>query len=117
MAPSQSTVVTVKNDACILDLGKSHKVRRHGDLLAIYTWVNDERALVLLPALRENAAHAQDVGYLRLIAASLAASAGCCHRLAFSTIKDPTLLEIGRIVYTCPRQVSGHVYTMHKRGP
>jgi len=31
-------------------------VRRHGDLLAIYTWVNDERALVLLPALRKNAA-------------------------------------------------------------
>jgi hypothetical protein len=117
MAPSQSTVVTVKNDACILDLGKSHKVRRHGDLLAIYTWVNDERALVLLPALRENAAHAQDVGYLRLIAAPLAAWTGCCHRLAFSTLKDPTLLEIGRIVYTCPRQVGGHVYTMHKRGP
>ena len=34
-----------------LDLRKAHKVRRHGDLLAIYTWVNDERALVLLPAL------------------------------------------------------------------
>jgi hypothetical protein len=57
MAPSQSTVVTVKNDACILDLGKSHNVRRHGDLLAIYTWVNDERALVLLPARRKNASH------------------------------------------------------------
>jgi len=28
----------------------AHKVRRHGDLLAIYTWVNDARALVLLPA-------------------------------------------------------------------
>jgi hypothetical protein len=31
-----------------LDLRKAYKVRRHGDLLAIYTWVNDERALVLL---------------------------------------------------------------------
>ena len=39
-----------------LDLRKAHKVRRHGDLLAIYTWVNDERALVLLPARRKNAA-------------------------------------------------------------
>ena len=38
-----------------LDLRKAHKVRRHGDLLAIYTWVNDARALVLLPALRKNA--------------------------------------------------------------
>ena len=27
-----------------LDLRKAHKVRRHGDLLAIYTWVNDARA-------------------------------------------------------------------------
>jgi hypothetical protein len=26
-----------------LDLRKAHKVRRHGDLLAIYTWVNDAR--------------------------------------------------------------------------
>ena len=56
MAPSLSTVVTVKNDACILDLRKSHKVRRHGDLLAIYTWVNDERALVLVLARRNNPA-------------------------------------------------------------
>ena len=39
-----------------LDLRKAHKVRRHGDLLAIYTWVNDERALVLVPARRKNAA-------------------------------------------------------------
>ena len=69
-----------------LDLRKAHKVGRHGDLLAIYTWVNDERALVLLPARRKNAAHPQDVGYLRVIAAPLAASACCCHRLAFSKI-------------------------------
>ena len=39
-----------------LDLRKAHKVRRHGDLLAIYTWVNDERALLLLHALHKNAA-------------------------------------------------------------
>ena len=69
-----------------LDLRKAYKVRRHGDLLAIYTWVNDERALVLLRALGRNAAHPQDVGYRRVIAAPLAASAGCCHRLAFSKI-------------------------------
>jgi hypothetical protein len=56
-----------------LDLRKAYKVRRHGDLLAIYTWVNDERALVLLRALGRNAAHPQDVGYRRVIAAPLAA--------------------------------------------
>jgi hypothetical protein len=39
-----------------LDLNKAHLVRKHGDLLAIYTWINDERAIVLLPALRKNAA-------------------------------------------------------------
>lgn len=38
-----------------LDLRKAHLSRHHGDILAIYTWVNDERALVLLPALRKGA--------------------------------------------------------------
>lgn len=35
-----------------LDPRKAHCVRQHGDVLAIYTWVNDERALVLMPARR-----------------------------------------------------------------
>lgn len=35
-----------------LDLGRAAFNRQHGDILAIYTWVNDERALVLLPAHR-----------------------------------------------------------------
>lgn len=39
-----------------LDLNKAHRTRQHGDLLAVYTWVNDERALVLIPAYRKNAA-------------------------------------------------------------
>ena len=39
-----------------LDLRTAHLSRRHGDLLAVYSWVEDERALVLLPALRRNAA-------------------------------------------------------------
>lgn len=38
-----------------LDLRKAWKHQRHGDLVVILTWVNDERALVLLPALRKNA--------------------------------------------------------------
>lgn len=37
--------------ACI-DLRKAHMHRQHGDLLAIYTWINGERALVLLPHVR-----------------------------------------------------------------
>lgn len=40
--------------ACI-DLRKAHLHRQHGDLLAVYTWINGERALVLIPALRKNA--------------------------------------------------------------
>lgn len=40
----------------VLDLSKAFKHRQHGDLLAIYTWFNDERALILLPAYRKNAA-------------------------------------------------------------
>lgn len=35
-----------------LDLAKAAFSRMHGDILAIYTWVNDERAMVLLPAHR-----------------------------------------------------------------
>lgn len=38
-----------------LDTRKAHLVRQHGDLVAIYTWVNDERALVLVPARRPGA--------------------------------------------------------------
>lgn len=40
--------------ACI-DLRKAHLHRQHGDLLAIYTWINGERALVLVPHLRPKA--------------------------------------------------------------
>jgi hypothetical protein len=36
-----------------LDLRKAAFHRQHGDILAVYTWVNDERALVLLPAHRK----------------------------------------------------------------
>ena len=52
-----------------LDPRKAFLTRRHGDLLAVYSWVNDERALILLPALRpgapwyvvmESAAHTWD---------------------------------------------------------
>lgn len=40
--------------ACI-DLRKAHLHRQHGDLLAVYTWINGERALVLIPAYRAKA--------------------------------------------------------------
>jgi hypothetical protein len=39
-----------------LDTRKAHLVRHHGDLVAIYTWINDERALVLVPRYRAGAA-------------------------------------------------------------
>lgn len=38
-----------------LDTRKAHLVRHHGDLVAIYTWINDERALVLIPRYRPGA--------------------------------------------------------------
>lgn len=38
-----------------LDLRKAYLSRQHGDLLVVYTWMNDERAMVLLPALRKGA--------------------------------------------------------------
>jgi hypothetical protein len=38
-----------------LDLCKAHATRQHGDLLVIFTWINDERAMVLVPAYRPGA--------------------------------------------------------------
>lgn len=38
--------------AVSLDLRKAWKHQRHGDLVVVLTWVNDERTLVLMPALR-----------------------------------------------------------------
>ena len=38
-----------------LDLRKAHSSRVHGDIVAVLTWVNDARALVLLPAMRKDA--------------------------------------------------------------
>lgn len=39
-----------------LDLNKAHLHRQHGDLIVIYTWCDDERAMVLIPAYRKGAA-------------------------------------------------------------
>ena len=42
--------------AAALNLAHAHRTRRHGDLRAVYTWLGEERALVLIPALRRGAA-------------------------------------------------------------
>ena len=36
-----------------IDLSKAHHSRVHGQFTAVYTWVNDERALVLLNHMRD----------------------------------------------------------------
>jgi len=41
--------------AISLDLNTVYLTRRHGDMQAVYTWVNGERALVLIPRLRARA--------------------------------------------------------------
>jgi hypothetical protein len=38
-----------------LDPSKAYATRQHGDLVVVFTWVNDERAMVLLPAHRPGA--------------------------------------------------------------
>jgi hypothetical protein len=38
-----------------LDLRKAHLHRKHGDLLVVFTWINDGRAMVLMPAVRRGA--------------------------------------------------------------
>ena len=37
-----------------LDLKKAHKHRNIGDLIIVYSWVNDCRAMILIPARRAN---------------------------------------------------------------
>jgi hypothetical protein len=48
MAPSLAMPATI-------DTRRAHLVRQHGDLTAIYTYVNDERAIVLVPSRRPGA--------------------------------------------------------------
>lgn len=38
-----------------LDTRKAHLTRVHGDITAIYTWMDDERCMVLAPTYRRNA--------------------------------------------------------------
>jgi len=38
-----------------IDLRKAHQHRRYGDILAVWSWLNDERALFLIPAVRSRA--------------------------------------------------------------
>jgi hypothetical protein len=38
-----------------IDLRKAHLSRQHGDILAVLSWINDKRALFLIPALRQRA--------------------------------------------------------------
>lgn len=41
--------------AATIDLSKAHLVRVHGDITAIYSYINDERALILAPSFRPGA--------------------------------------------------------------
>lgn len=38
-----------------IDTRRAHLTRHHGDIAAVYTWVNDERAMVLVPWRRPGA--------------------------------------------------------------
>lgn len=52
--PAVASVHSVGMPA-VLDTRRAHLVRAHGDVVGIYTWINDERALVLAPAHRPGA--------------------------------------------------------------
>lgn len=38
-----------------IDLRKAHSSRIHGDIVAVLTWINDSRALALIPGVRKDA--------------------------------------------------------------
>ena len=85
-----------------LDTRKAHLTRQHGDITAIYTWVNDERALVLVPTFRagapwfivmENAAYTWDDHNPRNVAHVVAKSMKACEVLGI----EPTPVNCRRI--------------------
>lgn len=39
-----------------IDLKRAHLTRQHGDIFAVYSWCNDERALFLIPVYRKGSA-------------------------------------------------------------
>lgn len=44
-----------ENMAASIDLRKAHAARRYGDINAVLTWMNDDRVLILIPAVRVKA--------------------------------------------------------------
>ena len=75
--------------------------RQHGDITAIYTWVNDERALVLVPTYRKGAPWfivCESAAYLYDSGAYLGKQvAKACEVLGIEFSK-PNLLRIGSII-------------------
>jgi len=85
-----------------IDTRKAHLVRKHGDIIAIYTWVNGERAMVLVPAFRKDgtgwyvipdsaAFQYDDDDYL------LKAAARACDVMGFG-LSAPTAFRIANII-------------------
>jgi hypothetical protein len=73
-----------------IDLAKAHLSRVHGDITVIFSWVNDERAMVLVPHLRkgapwfivmESAAHTWDDTDARNIPTVIAKATRACEVL------------------------------------
>lgn len=86
--------------ACI-DTRKAHAIRQHGDITAIYTWINDERALVLLATYRKGGWYVvmdsaawqyDDDGYL------MRAAVKACDVLGFGESAG-TAFHIARIIH------------------
>jgi hypothetical protein len=45
----------MRSMAASINLRKAHLTRVHGDIIAVYSWMDDERALFLIPHLRPGA--------------------------------------------------------------
>jgi len=85
-----------------IDLAKAHKSRVHGDLTVIFSWLNDERALFLVPHMRkgapwyivcESAAHTWDDEDARNIPQVAAKAAKACEVLGI----DPSPWNCRRV--------------------
>ena len=86
-----------------IDLSKAHKNRSYGDILAVWSWINDERALFLIPHRRarapwyivlEPAAHEWDDRDPKMVMMVIGRAVKACDVLGF----EPTPRNARRII-------------------
>lgn len=105
-----------------IDLRRAHLHRNYGDLVAVWSWLNEERALFLIPRFRkgapwfvvlEPAAHEWDDRDPRLIMLVIARAVKACDVLGF----EPTPANARRIIRIVNDAIPELVAMPHRQEP